>query len=404
MIKNINLDSISKLFFSLTCFSVLISTAATNIFLILTIFFSILTLRNMDQVKNIFCNEVAISIIFLYIVFIASYTYTVASDVEAYDLLKKYFKFLYIPILFYIAKTKDFRDLALKYLVYGCTIILILSYLKYFNILNPLDITNIIGFSYQEKLMEGVTVFQHSINHGIILSFVGFVSFILAKKDNNLFFYIISVCCFVNTLLLNDSRSGYLISTVLITIIFYQSFKDKKITIFAIFLAITISSLAILSSDVGKSRILIAIDNIVEIKNYNYQSSLGYRYIWFINGLNNFKENPIFGYGVGSYKKTIQEFIKDKEFSKEHELELITQNPHNEFISIATQTGGIGLAIFLFFLYILIKKKYDYFNIAILSTILISCLFNSAFYDNILGIFSILIISLMNKQSYKKEN
>tara|TARA_B100000287_G_C20664970_1_gene791424 strand:+ start:1875 stop:3089 length:1215 start_codon:yes stop_codon:yes gene_type:complete len=404
MIKNINLDSISKLFFALTCFSILISTAATNIFLILTIFFSILTLRNMQQIKDIFYNEIAISIILLYIIFIISYTYTIASDTEVYDLLKKYFKFLYIPILFYIAKTKDFRDIALKYLVFGSTIILILSYLKYFNVLNPLAIANIVGFSYQEKLMEGVTVFQHSINHGIILSFVGFISFILAKKGNNSFLYVISVCCFINTLLLNDSRSGYLISTVLITIIFYQSFKHKKITIFTIFLAITISSLAVLSSNVGKSRILIAIDNIIEIKNYNYDSSLGYRYIWFINGLNNFKENPIFGSGVGSYKKTIEEFIKDKKFSKEHSLRLVTQNPHNEFISIVTQTGSIGLAIFLFFLYIIIKKKYDYFNIAILSTVLISSLFNSAFYDNILGIFCILIISLMNKQSYKKEN
>ena len=73
----------------------------------------------------------------------------------------------------------------------------------------------------------------------------------------------------------------------------------------------------------------------------------------------------------------------------------ITQNPHNEFISISTQTGFIGLSIFLTFFYFFIKN-YFYTDVGKSVTIIVltSSLFNSIFYDNVMGIFSILIISL----------
>ena len=72
----------------------------------------------------------------------------------------------------------------------------------------------------------------------------------------------------------------------------------------------------------------------------------------------------------------------------------ITQNPHNEIISVSTQTGFLGLSIFLGFIYFLIKD-FCYTNIgkSVVVIIVTSCLFNSLFYDNVMGIFAVLIIS-----------
>ena len=92
-------------------------------------------------------------------------------------------------------------------------------------------------------------------------------------------------------------------------------------------------------------------------------------------------------------KKTIETYNSKRNLNLEHWI--LTQNPHNEFISISTQTGLLGLLLFVWFIYLLIK----YFSHSLTgkSTIIIiitSCLFNSLFYDNVMGLFAVLIISL----------
>ena len=72
----------------------------------------------------------------------------------------------------------------------------------------------------------------------------------------------------------------------------------------------------------------------------------------------------------------------------------VTDNPHNEVISILTQLGLFGILVFFTFIYYLVK---DFFHTdigkSVIIIITISCMFNSLFYDNIMGIFAVLIIS-----------
>ena len=82
----------------------------------------------------------------------------------------------------------------------------------------------------------------------------------------------------------------------------------------------------------------------------------------------------------------------------------ITNNPHNEFISISSQLGIIGLSFFTAFIFFLFRDANNRilpFGIAI--TVFISSIFNSAFYDNMLGLFLIIIISLLYQNNYKIE-
>jgi O-antigen ligase len=128
--------------------------------------------------------------------------------------------------------------------------------------------------------------------------------------------------------------------------------------------------------------------------NNNFDSSLGKRYLWLQSGFNNIKSKPIFGYGVGSYKSKINEYISSNNINIDSSL-VVTNNPHNEFVSLSSQIGLFGLLFFIMFLISLFKKRENNFIVyGVFTTVVISSLFNSAFYDNILGIFLIIIISL----------
>ena len=139
------------------------------------------------------------------------------------------------------------------------------------------------------------------------------------------------------------------------------------------------------------------------MENNDYDTSLGLRTLWLRVGIENLIEKPILGYGAGSFNKTSEKYFIEHNISPYDKY--VTNNPHNEFISISTQLGLLGLSFFILFLFYLFKEsKGNILNVGIFLTIIISTLFNSAFYDNMLGLFLIIIIGLLlhNKQKFQK--
>ena len=119
-------------------------------------------------------------IIFIFLI-LSSY-YSSASFESIYITLKKYIKFLYIPILFYFIRIQNNQKLIIKFFLAGSMIVLLLSYLKYFNIIS---FTNIYGFFDMNLFMtlSKATVFQSSIVHGAVFSFIFYLSVYLAKNQ-----------------------------------------------------------------------------------------------------------------------------------------------------------------------------------------------------------------------------
>ena len=61
-------------------------------------------------------------------------------------------------------------------------------------------------------------------------------------------------------------------------------------------------------------------DDVNLLVNKNFTSSIGLRSLWAINGFNNIYNEPLFGSGVGSYEKTIENFIKDNDINVNKKL------------------------------------------------------------------------------------
>jgi len=380
-----------------TFFFILISTAIVNISIILSVLFGLILLVKNKQFINIFVkNKINLSIIFLMLILFLSSFYSIATYDEILLSLKKYIKLLYIPICYYVLQIDWVRNKAINYFIAGCTIILLLSYLKYYGVIQPLffaKLANALGASYADKLLGGVTIFQHSIIHGVVLCFYFIITYLRANKENNKLYYLLSFLSFYNILFMNISRASYIIILIILIIIIYNYFKQrnyKQNLIIFVFLSI---SLIVGNTSTINERFDNAAQDFALIKNNSFSTSLGLRYIWAENGLENMLIKPIFGHGAGSYKKTIEIYYAKNNLDLVHCC--ITQNPHNEFVSISTQTGFLGLFVFLGFIYLLIK---DFSHIligkSVIIIVIVSSLFNSLFYDNVMGIFAVLIISL----------
>ena len=401
MIKNMpsvlyNIKNISLYFLPLAAFFLLISSAGTNFFLLSSVLMSIIyCVKNRDY--KILLKENIFKIFFtLYFLFVISSYYSIANTEDLISILKKYIKFIYIPFLYYLIKIQKNEDKILKFFISGASIILIFSYIKYFSIINfdyfydflkYLNIANT-----QDKIINtNASIFQNYIIQGIILSFYSFLCLYLAKKKNSILFYFLSFFAFVNVLFLNDSRTAYIIIIILSLFSFLKIIINYKGRLF--FIALCILLVTTLYSNNLSNRITIIQDDAELISKNNYNSSLGHRYLWSKISANSFIDAPFLGHGAGSFKEISKKYF---EYNTSVNFSYyVTNNPHSEFLSIITQLGSVGLCLFLGILFFLFKdSKKCIFCRGVFIVVLFSSIFNSAFYDNMLGLFLTIIVSL----------
>lgn len=397
--KNIFFQKISCLALYLSCFFILFSTAALNIFILISIIFGFLKIIMMRDFSVVNLKIFQYSSI-LFFMLVISILYTSADPESIKNIFFKYIKLLYLPILYYVVNSRDIVRNCFRSFHVGAAIILFFSYLKFFNLFEPEIITNSLNLDYLHKLRGGATLFQHTIIHGIIFSFFGVTTYLKASNNNASYYYLLSFLSFYNVLLINISRTGYIISLCLIGLIIIREISKTKFKFELIALFLTIITLFLVNSNTIKERVYLAYQDINLIEENYYNTSLGYRFLWLKNGINNLQKKPLFGHGIGSHKNTIQKYIKDNNI-QHSDLNAIGDNPHNEFINISTQLGTVGLFVFLIFLINLYRAASGNFLIkSIFIIIIISSLFNSLLYDNVSGLFTIILIvlGLRNKE------
>lgn len=209
-IKN-NFKDIHIYFLPLAAFFLLISTAATNILIVLIILSVIFQLYKRKDYKIFFEKKIEIYSIAIFFLLIISALYSIAELNDIIYTIKKYSKFLLIPIFYYNLKVNNNEKLVMKYFISGCTIILALSYAKYFNIFDFNIFYNIFNYVTFNPIETSITsgkstIFQNYINHGIILSAYFLFTILLGFNNNSKVYYFLSIISFINIIFLTDSR------------------------------------------------------------------------------------------------------------------------------------------------------------------------------------------------------
>ena len=413
----INIEKINIYLLPLATFFILISTAATNFFLILTVFSAFILCIKNNSLDEIYKNDFLFKICFLiFFLFIISSFYTIADSNEVFDTLKKYIKIIYIPFIYFYLKKYKNEKLILKYFLVGATLVLLLSYIKYFNLINFENFYKAVGFLNFSGLSTNIvetktTVFQNYIIQGIVLSFYSFLCIYIGLKNNKYYLHFFSMLAFINVIFMNDSRTAYIIIFFLFLFLFYKIITNVKIRLifFSLVILLVISNF----SNNFIQRINALNNDVKLIQNDNFNSSLGMRYVWLNIGLENLINEPIIGNGTGSFYKSAENYFKKNNFTSfgvdantgrslnVSSENLITNNPHSEFISISSQLGILGLLSFSIFLYLLFANNNGPMSFATFIIVFISSVFNSVFYDNMIGLFLVILISLTYKVKLK---
>lgn len=394
-----NICKLEKYFLPIAAFFLLISTALLNVFILLTVICTTLRLIYERSFSDLISKKFMLYGLLLFLFLAMSLYYTIGDVDSIFSSLKKYIKFLYIPFLYIHIKRNKNSYLIMKYFIAGGVIVLLMSYLKYFDFLSLKPIYDY----YSMNLVGTITqagVFQNSIVHGAVFSFIAYLSIFIAKRDNNNWLYIFSALCFINIFFMNDSRNSYIIASIFIFLIFYYHFYKIKYLVTTLSLLMTflifltpISDNLIKSMHDTNNDIKLLIDK-------NYSSSIGLRTLWLSIGIQNLSDEPILGSGVGSYKNSVKHFLEKNTINVKHDL-AISNNPHNEFVSMTTQLGLFGLIIYILFLYQLFKEsKMKFLSFGVFAIVLISSFFNSVFYDNVFGLFLVMAISLVYQEEF----
>ena len=394
-----NICNLEKLLLPLAAFFLLISTALLNVFVLLAVICTIMHLIYERSFSDLISKKFMLYGLLLFL-FLAMSLYFTIGDVDSIiSSLKKYIKFLYIPFLYININRNKNSDLVIKHFIAGGVVVLFMSYLKYFNFV---DLKPIYDY-YNMNLVGTITqasVFQTSIVHGAIFSFISYLSIFVAKRDNNKWLYIFSALCLINIFFMNDSRNSYIIASIFIFLIFYYHFYKIKYLFTTLSLLVTFF---IFLSPISENLIKSMHDTNKDIKlliDKNYTSSIGLRTLWLSIGIQNLNDEPILGSGVGSYKNSVQHFLEKNTINVKHDL-AISNNPHNEFVSMSTQLGLFGLSLYILFLYSLFKEaRKKYLAIGAFVIIFVSSFFNSVFYDNVFGLFIVIMLSLVYQKNY----
>ena len=200
-------------------------------------------------------------------------------------------------------------------------------------------------FSYA-SLLKGNTG-NKNIASASIMCKIPFVIYLLHSIKNDLIKLLLYVLMIISVyaIIVIGSRATFLSGSALIIILLIYYFIEKKSVVNKIKKAsLLLSSLAfaiiISKFTIGESS---SLENRVDtIANYSEDYSAQSRLRYYSHGLEHLINNPIIGCGIGNWK--LKSIFYDKEGMSNY---IVPYNLHNDFLEVGTETGLIGMLIYL---------------------------------------------------------
>lgn len=340
-------------------------------------------------------NPAAIISLALLALYLLGTTYSTASIAESLSSLSHYHKLLIIPIIISTITEDKYRDYALNGFLFSSIIVLMISYLKWIEIIPHTDTG------------EGYTAFKNRIAGSIFMTFSMYLmlykSLITPGKTKYLWI-ILTLLSIFDVFVLINGRTGQVLILMLIAWFSFEIWKSKAIKYW-----LTASALGLIifqiSPELPKSRLF---NTQAEIQNHNIQgqqTSAGLRLEFYKNTLNLIQNQPVFGTGTGSFLHEYQLLANQQDL-----ITINVSNPHNQFLLTTQELGITGLITLFIFLIIPWRMSYKlpsiYYGIALrglILTISFGSLFNSLLFDSSEGKFYCILAGVL-LSSYKKSN
>lgn len=319
-------------------FFIPVATSPAVIMGLLTISLWIFSGRFLSDMRSGFAHEWALPVILMLALSWAGMLYTVDTD-SGFHFAKKSYYWLYA---FAIAglTVKDHQKTFINAFLAGLSFNMVLAMGQYAGLV-PMPkgfTTGLFGgrspyITYSLFLVLGL----------LILSFYYKES---AKPKGKLLIALLAAAYFFNLAII-PGRSGYLAFIFLSPVILLNILGKKK-TIWALAASVILIA-ALFSSSMVQKRVKLAAKEVELYYQGHKNTSVGYRLYMWDGAVRIFLDHPIIGVGTGGYKNAMMKY-KDKPDYPD------VDHPHNSFLYVAVTHGIVGLAVFLWLLFVYLKK------------------------------------------------
>ncbi len=364
----------------------LLPTAPSVILITLAFVCTLLLPTFWHNAKNVLGSPTTFLPVCLFLLLLTSALWADSSWQESLRYLKKYKEFLLLPVLVFAISRGDTRKYAVWSLYYSLALSALITFFIYLGWLE---------FSYLNWWQY--TLYSR-IFFGISTAFLAYWAYqlILCTTGRERWLHIaVIILALVDILLVTQGRTGYV---VLATLAILEVIRRRRVLTKTL---VIVGTLVLFTTAYGTSNhFRTRIDqSLVDIKqyftNHNNQSSIGIRLDFYKNTLNVIRENTVFGSGIGDFADDYARLAPGNGAEE-------VKNPHNEYLMLAATAGIPATLLFIAWLAVLMRHALRYQKhqldgtllLGAVTTIIVSCLFNSSFLDSRDGAFFLLLIAV----------
>ena len=323
------------------------------------------------------------------------------SDADSKDLVTamlRHARLLFIPVLYYLIPDKRASIKVLMCLAISHVAVVCLSFLMYFGIQLP--------FTQTKQPFEYAVPFTSSLEQPIMSALVVLLLWFFRGKWANGWIkyacYISIALCITSAFFVMLGRTGFILMLLAISLIGLIEFK-KKYKFLALLAPILLGYILFNTSSRLHDRTIQINEGLTKYASGDFDTSEGQRLDYWLRSFKSIEESPVFGSGVGSWKKEYQRLggLQPNPPS----------NPHNQYLLWWVEAGCVGL-IFLLSIFIslcrdarnLSKQEFRAL-ICITALAAVMSLFNCPFYGVGMGEFFIVLFgSLLATGKVSKAN
>ncbi len=357
-------------------FSLPLSTTGASAFALLFLVLWLLSGKVLDLPRQIRANPVVAIALLLLALLLVRMVGSTAPPGEAFDFVQKYRKLLFIAALMpFLADHKAqrygingfFAGMATLLLLSGALSLGFLESLRFRPMSDPSPISRI-----PHGILMAFTIFwaAHRLldNPTRAWPWAG----VIALGSFNIFFMV-------------AGRTGQVIFVGLALLFLLQRLPWKKAMIGGLLLGIVLAGFFFLSSSFS-GRIAEGVHDIEKYQTGDANTSIGQRRQFWDNATHLWLAAPLIGHGTGS-------FAREYAALAQKTSALPSDNPHNEYLLIAEQTGVIGLTLLLALFGVMLwysrklGQPYGWLAQGLVLTMAVSCLLNSSLLDMAEGHF-----------------
>ena len=326
-------------------FSIPLSTSALSILAILILLFWLFEGNFTEKIVEIFSNPVVVSVLAFLAVLAIGLLWS--PDVRAgLEVLQDRWKIAMLPV-FLTAISYKRRPFHINCFLAGLVVAMFITFLAWFDLIHYSDVTpthltrKTFHVVYNPLLAFGIYLVLHEAIWGQRRGGFRFGMFVLAGL-------------MIFNMFITEGRAGQLVFFVLIALLLFQIFRKNRVkAVLAAFLLLPIVFVTGYGlSPVFKHRVDTVRQEISQFKD-NPETSIGLRLLYWQNSWEIIRQHPWLGVGTGGFEAAYARVNQ-----KKSPLYFPTDNPHNQYVLVATMVGIPGVVALLLIFAVMFRQAF----------------------------------------------